>query len=821
MNQQQEQYYTDNFNQNYAYNQDQNYATAEGQGQGQYYAEGGENEEYEEFLSPFEEEEERNGVRFSWNEWPLSKVDAERIVVPLGCLYTPLKSIPDVPVVEYEPLRCKQGNCGAVLNPWAMTDLRTKLWTCPFCLARNPFPPHYAQNISETNLPAELLPDFTTIEYQLPLQKTHGPQGGVKDLSPAFIFVVDTCISLEELDELKDSIQQSLTILPETAKVGLITFGTMAFLHDLNPNRLSMHRSYVFKGSKEVTLNRISKILVSPDSSKTPSEIAKRFIAPVSEVGMLLDSILDDVRVDPWPVKSGERASRCTGTAISLAVSLLEKSCNRQGARIMLFVGGPPTIGPGIVSSKKLQEVMRSHTDIEKGKVPFMKAAKAFYKGLGDRMVTNCHTIDLFASSLDQIGVVEMREMIDSTGGLTVLADSFGQSVFKESFRRVFSRVVEEEPEEGAEVEEERYGDLTMGLGGTVEMITGREYKVRGAIGACKSLSKKSASVSDNPVGESGTYAWRVNHFGPETTLAFYFELAQAELKKSSQGQQRRHLQFITHYQHSSGRSRLRVTTVAGNWQQNPAASLKSLLPSFDQEAAAVLVSRVAVHRAETENTTDILRWLDRSLIRLCSKFANYTPDNPGSFQLPEEFSVYPQFMFHLRRSPFLQNFNSSPDEATYRRMVLMRECTKNSLIMIQATLMSYSFHGPPEPAVLDVSSIDANTILLLDTFFHVVVFHGETISSWRDQGYQNQPEYENFRDLLHAPREDAQALMEDRFPVPRYIVCDQHKSQSRFILAKLNPSVSNNPHSSQQVFTDDVSLKVFMESLMRLAVQS
>jgi len=37
-------------------------------------------------------------------------------------------------------------------------DFRTKLWSCPFCLARNNFPPHYAENIGESNLPAELIP---------------------------------------------------------------------------------------------------------------------------------------------------------------------------------------------------------------------------------------------------------------------------------------------------------------------------------------------------------------------------------------------------------------------------------------------------------------------------------------------------------------------------------------------------------------------------------------------------------------------------------------------------------------------------------------
>ena len=64
---------------------------------------------------------------------------------------------------------------------------------------------------------------------------------------------------------------------------------------------------------------------------------------------------------------------------------------------------------------------------------------------------------------------------------------------------------------------------------------------------------------------------------------------------------------------------------------------------------------------------------------------------------------------------------------------------------------------------------------------------------------------------------------MDSRFPVPRYIVCDQHKSQARFLIAKLNPSVTHNHMDGTQVqaiFTDDVSLKVFMDSLVKLAVQ-
>lgn len=40
---------------------------------------------------------------------------------------------------------------------------------------------------------------------------------------------------------------------------------------------------------------------------------------------------------------------------------------------------------------------------------------------------------------------------------------------------------------------------------------------------------------------------------------------------------------------------------------------------SFDQEAAAVLMARLGVFRAESEEGPDVMRWLDRQLIRLVS----------------------------------------------------------------------------------------------------------------------------------------------------------------------------------------------------------
>jgi hypothetical protein len=42
---------------------------------------------------------------------------------------------------------------------------------------------------------------------------------------------------------------------------------------------------------------------------------------------------------------------------------------------------------------------------------------------------------------------------------------------------------------------------------------------------------------------------------------------------------------------------------------------------------------------------------------------------------------------------------------------------------------------GPPEPVLLDTSSIQADRILLMDTFFQILIFHGETIAQWRAAG--------------------------------------------------------------------------------------
>ncbi len=63
--------------------------------------------------------EAQNGLRFTWNEWPSTMVEAAKAIVPIAAIYTPMRYIAHIPsAMDYEPARCKQTKCGAVMNPY-------------------------------------------------------------------------------------------------------------------------------------------------------------------------------------------------------------------------------------------------------------------------------------------------------------------------------------------------------------------------------------------------------------------------------------------------------------------------------------------------------------------------------------------------------------------------------------------------------------------------------------------------------------------------------------------------------------------------------
>lgn len=91
------------------------------------------------------------------------------------------------------------------------------------------------------------------------------------------------------------------------------------------------------------------------------------------------------------------------------------------------------------------------------------------------------------------------------------MTDSFGNPVFKESFKKFF------------EVDE--FGELKMGFLAQIKVMCSNQIKVHGAIGEIASLKTKNAYVSDTEIGYGGTNTWSIGGIDKNKSIAFYFDI--------------------------------------------------------------------------------------------------------------------------------------------------------------------------------------------------------------------------------------------------------------------------------------------------------
>ena len=749
-------------------------------------------------------EASQNSVRMSWNVLPSNPIDLQRYIVPCGIHYTPLKQVENLQILEYEPLTCKI--CKSVIAPQFQIDFRSKSWSCPFCESKNMFPTIYAQNISEQNLPAELLPEATTIEYKLNKKESK---------FPVFMFLIDIAIEESELSELKETIQSTLSLIPPECEIGIITYGTMCNLVELGFT--DFPKMFVFKGEKKYSAqNIVTQLgLFNKNDPRIQSQNSKKFLVPLKDSEFAINSFLDDLFPDPFPVGFEERKSNCLGLAINVAISLLESVHNGEPCRIFIFAGGPCNIGSGKIVDLKLKETIRNYLDFEKGNentYHFQEAIK-YYEELADRAFKANQIIDIYSCCLNQIGLLEMKFLVEKTGGVMLLTDSFSTRSFKDTFNKIF--------------ESDEEGNLKMCFKGRSELFVTKPLKLKGALGHLVSMNivnnennNLKMVSNDYPIGQGNTRVWNLG--GIDSTSTYTYIL---DIDSNNQNNNYRYgiIQFQTSYIASDRTTRLRVTTIKRKISPDLQNNKYEVAQSFDQEAAAVLLAKIAIDKNIKEERNLVLRWIDKTLIKLTSRFAEYNKDEPSSFRLTKEFAYFPQFIFYLRRSFVLKNFNASPDEVTQFKTILLRENVTNGTIMIQPALYSYSGENPEStPVLLEIENMKSDVVLLLDAFFFVCVWYGEDVCKWRDAGFQNEPGYENIKYMLDNPVDYAQSIVSERLPSPRFISADYGTGQERLIKSVLDPNLSGTNDFKEGYFvTDDVSLKVFMEHLIRKAVAS
>ena len=748
--------------------------------------------------------DEENGVKFVWNILPNSRSDASKIVVPVGFHYNPLIKNENLSLLEYEPLKCR---CGSIISPLFNFSVKSKVWECPFCRNRNGFPKAYSDFISDENLPAELFNENCTVEYKLNIKQAN---------PPIFIFLIDTAVEEDELNQLKESIQDVIQNLPQECQIGIITYGRMCNVIELGSTDFPI--SYALNGEKpykSFEIQELLGLLIRNANGKNEGTFVNsshrpKFIMPINEVSFFVNSFLDDLQPEGWTKDSDKRYANCVGLAINTAISILESYGMNECSRIEVFMGGPGTIGEGKIVGTELKETIRGFIDFEKGNsnIKYYKEACDFYEKLAQRAVMAGIVIDIFSCCLNQVGLYEMKNMSSRTGGYLIFTDSFSTMIFKDSFKQIFAT--------------DENGILKMNFKARLTYNCTNNYKVSGALGHLFSLKKKASTVSDNIIGEGGTNEWLLGSINQSSTYTFFIDYNE----QSKDNNKVAIFQLLTKYIAGDGSTRLRVTTISrkisGPLETNNA--IEQIGNSFDQEAAAVLIGRLCVYNnLHGEDSKESIKWIDKTLINLMAKFAKYTSNNPNSFNLSSTFELFPQFMFYLRRSSFIQSFNESPDESTYYKYLLLAESVQNCTIMIQPMLFEYTADNPsPEPVILDLNSLKNDCVLLLDTFFHLVVWHGADVMKWRDEGYQEKEGYENIKQMLDDPQDYANNILEERIPKPRFVTCDAGSGQERLLKCTVNPSSdSKNLHKDEGFFSDDVDLNIFMDSLKKLSVNS
>jgi protein transport protein SEC23 len=679
--------------------------------------------------------EEADGVRLTWNIWPstLSKLEA----IPMACMYNIHQPALTLPC---EPIPCH--SCQSILNNLSLVDFGSYSWTCMFCNTKNTLPPH-ARDISPNNLLPEMMDQNSTVEYILS-KNTPFP--------PVYFLIIDICTyDQERHDLMKRGVLAVLDKIPENALIGVILFGTNIDL--LTFNNEEIKTIYKFSGKiqyKKETLANLGDV--------------RNFLVKKSEKFEEIVDIINNLEADPFPVMSGYRQIRCTGSALSFAVSFMEGPFNDSPVKYMLFTQGPCTLGPGKVNMLEIVENSGERLDLE--------GVKIFYKELGERINSAGHSVDLISETIADIGIEYLKHATALTGGAIVMAQDFDEDIKINTIARLMAS---------------ENGVLKQGFNAKIQVKTTPNLAFKGIFG------------EGRPLGSG----WRVGSILEETNISILLENT-----SSAKSQDFGYVQIITQYQRSDRSIATRVTTLSRMFSDDKTA----LASGFDQEAACVFQARALLSK-EFQNVMDFESAIDKSLIKFTKRYGTYERNNPASVFLPDSMSYFPNFMFFFRRSLLVQKDGISQDESAYFKNLVYKLKVSEALKMIKPSLVSFHYQGDVKPVELDVESLDPESILVLDSFHNVLLWKGAYVADWIRNGLHEQEGYEFFKNTIEAAEKYSLDLL-NRTPMPQYKETTEGKSQERILLHYVNPSQKG------ALNTEKIDYSKFHETLCRFIVK-
>lgn len=730
------------------------------------------------------------GVRSTLQSIPNCQQSLEQLNIPLSIHLTPAKKIEGLNLIRDIPNKCI---CGGYLNPSSVVNFATKTWFCNFCLRSIKLSQYSSQILKPDSFLPEQEQSNKVIEYKLPDSKLN-----TSFSKNNLVFLVDTCLSLDNLNGLKTGLIEAIHQIDfSNSQVMLLSYSRNINIFRNNATKTFVHSNLIpgYETNDEFLLHMSLKKDFQKEAINNLSVI-NRFL--FTNKDNLINAI-NSIECDSFLTPEDERSTRASGKTIDFALELIKYGMI-DCPRILFFTGGPCTYSSGRIADPKISSFIRKHLDLEQN--PEIKSQiesiKKYYSELASKAIHLKTTIDIWAFSLTEFGLFEMEHLASKTNGVIVIDEEFKQDHFLTAITKYFKT--------GSN------GQSNFDTGASIELLISKEIKISGCIGNCQSQNTKPSTQSENPIGESNTNRWFIGGLDSESTFLFLFELGEKLKTKGYSKYSKAYFQFNVTYKHPIHGMVCRVISFDRTFI--PFDNPIEMLSQVDQYSLISTYAKIAAYRVFEYDNTTLIRYLDKTLISLLRTYrCNET--------IPEEIGLIAQFFYYLRKSNFVKKFASSLDEMTFYKHTVLRETIDNTLIIVQPQIIEYSLNAEePKPVLPDLSCMKKDVILLADTFFNIIIWNGSQIKSWIDDGYHLQSDYAHLADLLKMPEEDYATIVEERIVQPSKIYAHFGSPTERFLKSRLNPEnvgslVPDTESDNGNFITEDASLSVFMNRLL------